>query len=300
MQKWILIADDEPELLDIYEAVLSEFASFKIVLAKDGAEAYSKSRNQQFDLILTDYRMPKLNGVKFIEAIRENELNEKTPIYVITGYADEVFSELKQNRINQNIKVLEKPVAIDTLKQIAFEIQNYEPAVQKNQFTIDVDFLNPYMTAVEITLKDMAHLDLIKAGKPFLLQTDSQIKIDISSNMSILSEHFSGNIIIGFPQNTFLKVASKILGEEQKIIDNNNCDLVSELTNIIFGKAKKNWADNGFAFQKVIPSIVLGEDHKLNINRDTPMIVVPYETSEGIFNAIITVHKYKSLSLSFQ
>lgn len=290
--KWILVADDEPELIQIYIEYFETIEGTRVISAKDGGDAYSKSRMQKFDCIITDYRMPRLNGVQLIGALRENPGNSNCPIYVITGFSDEVEKELQKAKLSHNVTVIQKPLSLNVLKGIVDKL-----VVKKEESappTVDVKFLNPYMKAVELTLKEMASLKEISAGKPFLLSDEQSLKVDISSNLAVISKYFSGNIVIGFPKETFLKVASEVLGEAQSEINKNNCDLVGELTNIIFGKAKTVWNEAGFSVQKAIPSVIEGNNHQIRSSKVIPSIVVPYQSNLGNFSAIISVLKEAS------
>ena len=68
------------------EKLLKLFLS-EVDLALDGAEGLSKFKSKKYDLILTDINMPKMNGIEFIEHIRENEPH--IPIIVISAYGDQ-------------------------------------------------------------------------------------------------------------------------------------------------------------------------------------------------------------------
>lgn len=288
-QKWILAADDEVEILSLYCEQLEPLPGVKLVTARDGAEAYKKSRLQKFDLIITDYRMPKLNGAQLISALRENPLNANTPIYVISGYIEEVKIELEKARLMNKVFLLDKPVSMEKIEEIGNSVSKQNS--DSRPFTVDVKFLNPYMNAIETTLKEMARLEEVTPGKPYLLPEGESLSVDISSNLAVLSEYFSGTLVIGFPRDTFVAAAAEVLGEAQKDINSGNRDLVGELANIIFGKAKVVWNQAGYSVQKAIPSVIDGSGHQLSGSRQVPSIVVPYQTSIGPFSAIITVQK---------
>ncbi len=297
--KYILIADDEEEIITLYEEALSDVKDIKVISARDGAEAYSKSRNQPFDLIITDYRMPKLNGVQFIAALRANPLNSTCPIYIVTGYAQEVFSELKKERLNQNIKVIEKPINIDFIQELATNPEKHaisSPAIILNQtknktknISLDVNFVNPYIDAVSETLRTFARVEFIKNQKPFLFDIQKAITVDISSKLSIESEHFNGFLILGFPEMTFLQTASELLCNSQISINNDNQNVISELNNIIFKKCKDSWDELGFSFTKALPTIETGKNHHLKSTEIMTSIVIPFETNYGSLITLICI-----------
>ena len=57
----ILCVDDEPEILKFLEAVLVP-NGYEVVKAEDGEEALEKLKGERIDLVLSDVRMPKLDG----------------------------------------------------------------------------------------------------------------------------------------------------------------------------------------------------------------------------------------------
>ena len=111
----ILVVDDEPDLIDIISTELETLGNVAIVKATDGMDAYRKAHNQHFDLICTDFRMPKLNGAKMILALREQKFNQNTPVLVISGYPSEAKDECKANGITQRIEYISKPFESELL-----------------------------------------------------------------------------------------------------------------------------------------------------------------------------------------
>jgi two-component system, OmpR family, alkaline phosphatase synthesis response regulator PhoP len=67
--KKILIADDEPDILEIIQYNL-EREGYTVTTAKDGDEALTKAKQLQPDLIILDIMMPKKNGVEVCEILR--------------------------------------------------------------------------------------------------------------------------------------------------------------------------------------------------------------------------------------
>jgi DNA-binding response OmpR family regulator len=115
----ILVAEDEPELLQIYKIVLAN-SGFDVVPTINGqicVDAYRAELSKRtdkshdpFDLVLLDLRMPKKTGT---EAAREIlELSPSQKILMVTAWGGQI------NLTNEQLKkitVLEKPVDIDDL-----------------------------------------------------------------------------------------------------------------------------------------------------------------------------------------
>ena len=110
----ILIIEDDLEIRDILKLQLEQ-AGHQVIEAgngEEGIEMMKKGSNLlQVGLIITDIRMPKINGVEAIDYIQKNA--PSIPIMVVTGYPD---TDLAVNLLQKGVKdYLVKPVEKDTL-----------------------------------------------------------------------------------------------------------------------------------------------------------------------------------------
>ena len=127
----ILIIDDEKEIRDILKMYL-ESAGYKVTEANDGEEAINKMKEGanllQVGLIITDIRMPKVDGVEAIDYIRGNA--PSIPIIVLTGYPDADFGEslLGKGVKEYLIKPVEKSVLLEIVKKILGRAQEFDYA----------------------------------------------------------------------------------------------------------------------------------------------------------------------------
>jgi len=91
MPKPILLIDDDDLVLQSL-GMLLETQGYATERARNGFEAVEKVRTQEFCIIISDMRMPGMNGIELIKKIREinAELRRKpVPEVLITAYADE-------------------------------------------------------------------------------------------------------------------------------------------------------------------------------------------------------------------
>jgi CheY-like chemotaxis protein len=83
----------------------------QIVEASDGAEALELLYAQRFDLVITDFVMPRLNGLKLVDQL--HPLQPRLPIIFITGY----LSAISGKAILDNVaEVIPKPFEPDVLR----------------------------------------------------------------------------------------------------------------------------------------------------------------------------------------
>ena len=113
----ILIVDDDKNVLHLFEVLLTDI--FKhIILVKDGLEGLEYFQKQTFDLIITDYNMPNLDGLRLIQTLRKS--NKTIPIIFMTSSQE---YEVYQKAINLNVThSLTKPINQETIETALNEI----------------------------------------------------------------------------------------------------------------------------------------------------------------------------------
>jgi diguanylate cyclase (GGDEF)-like protein len=83
----ILVVDDDPDIRDILKITLSE-ENYEVLEAGDGVEALKIINSKPLDLVLVDYKMPKLDGRKVCQAVKKDLLLSHLPIIMVTGKGD--------------------------------------------------------------------------------------------------------------------------------------------------------------------------------------------------------------------
>lgn len=79
----ILIIDDEKAIRKTLSEILS-YEGYKLDEASDGEEGIKKFREKNFDVVLCDIKMPKLDGIEFLDKARE--INPDIPVIMISGH----------------------------------------------------------------------------------------------------------------------------------------------------------------------------------------------------------------------
>ena len=110
----------------MFREMIEARLSLDITVATDGLEAYRLSRRLPFDLICTDFRMPRLSGASLVSALREPWQNKRTPVVVISGYAEEAERECRASQITDDIHYLAKPFSHEEAVEIIREILDRE------------------------------------------------------------------------------------------------------------------------------------------------------------------------------
>ncbi len=82
----VLIVDDNPNMSNLLSDMLEVF-DFSSQRAADGEEALSLLNREDFSLLITDLRMPRMTGLELLKAVKDKY--PKLPVVVITGYSTE-------------------------------------------------------------------------------------------------------------------------------------------------------------------------------------------------------------------
>ncbi len=83
----ILIVDDDINMREMLEAALSRYKDYEVKTSKDAVEAISILKKEDFDLIISDYKMPHINGIEFLRWVKRNK-QDRTQFMIMTAYGD--------------------------------------------------------------------------------------------------------------------------------------------------------------------------------------------------------------------
>jgi DNA-binding NtrC family response regulator len=84
MPERILIVDDEPNMLRLLKAIITGKTDYEVATTNNPLEVTKLLQEQEFDLLITDLKMPVLDGMDLIEAVKN--INPSLPIIMITAY----------------------------------------------------------------------------------------------------------------------------------------------------------------------------------------------------------------------
>jgi len=118
--KKVLVVDDEDKIADITEKYL-KMNGFDVTKAIGGEEAIKiLSGNPQFDLMVLDMRMPKVNGMDVMR--KKEELGIKFPVLLLTGSIDaerhlEILKRMGFTAEDILYKPIDLPVLLEKVKQ---------------------------------------------------------------------------------------------------------------------------------------------------------------------------------------
>jgi CheY-like chemotaxis protein len=231
--KDILIIDDDPAIIKLFELVAKKLG-LRIIPAKDGVEGLKKFNQQNFLLVITDLKMPKMDGVEFITKARQAPKFQNFPFIIVSGNLQEFSADVA---LLKNLTILEKPIKRSeiedlfktTLKIFSGEETKAVPFAEVETFLIQ-----------KLQKTSQLMLEIITKDKPTV-----QIMPDPPSDGYIPSNFFiscplivgSNRVSINFNFNFPLAEAMKNAIGDKK--NNNREEILEALKKIVHSLVKK-------------------------------------------------------------
>lgn len=280
-RKSVLVVDDDRVILDLVKDLIEDnFPSITVVQATDGHIAYNKVCVQKFDLLITDYKMPKLSGAKLIENLcMIPKRSRPDNIVIITGNQN----EMKEENIDPSITLVAKPWEeeefLELLKKLLIDKEEVKP--KKKPGTMDTKAINPFIDATLRVLKTTCFTEAEK--EEVYVRKPNESAGDISALVAMNSTKFTGSMAVCFQKECYLSIVGRMLGEEYTELDEEIQDAIGELCNQIFGLTKLELNKVGNDIQPAIPSVVVGDNHTLKHMIPGVCLAVRFKTDVGFF-----------------
>lgn len=164
----LLLAEDEKNLRDSFARVLLLYVD-KVYTASDGEEALALYMQYHPDIVITDVKMPKLNGLDFIKQIRKD--NHNIPIIVTSAYTDKDFllDSIKLSLVDYVVKPIKEEDLTKLLENSAAILLEKSKTVIKINHTSYYDYTNKTFfqddIPIALTQKEVEFLEILLAHK---------------------------------------------------------------------------------------------------------------------------------------
>ncbi|HQR38198.1 MAG TPA: response regulator [Blastocatellia bacterium] len=121
--KTFLVVDDSATIRQLLTLTLRKFnggGQLKIIEATDGREALEKVRMAEYDLVLTDIKMPNMDGLEFLHRVRSELENSSLPIVIIStkGEEEDVARGMALGATAYLTKPVSAPKLLETIGRI--------------------------------------------------------------------------------------------------------------------------------------------------------------------------------------
>lgn len=177
--KKILIADDEKNMRWILAKNLKD-EGFNVIEASDGEDAYNLFIDEEPDMVILDYRMPKVDGMEVLRRIKK--INEKTVVIMITahGSTDAAVEAMKIGAIDY----ISKP----------FDIEELKITINK---ALDIDKLNKEIDILKAEIRENFDRKIIGSSRRMIEIFEVVDKVaDTNATILITGESGTGKELI--------------------------------------------------------------------------------------------------------
>jgi len=150
MNKKILIVDDDDNMRTAVETTLRRMG-IDVTTAENGKEGLDYATNDHFDLIISDMRMPVMDGETMFKMLKSAGVTTKVCFITAYGTVDSAVKLIKEGAFDYILKPF-APEVIEELVNRAFAIEDLIPEVDENRTV----FKSPYMSQIFSIAKDVA------------------------------------------------------------------------------------------------------------------------------------------------
>ena len=270
--KRILIVEDDLELLQLFRSYFTE-PEWSIEVKSDGRSAAKAVVGQHYDVLLIDYQIPIINGVKVAAAAEQSKLNGSTPVFMVAGsFHKSVIEKFKSSNIK---KCYEKPYSIE---KILDDIGKQLSAVssQKKHMEFDADLMNVFLNSVTEVMcfyfnksPMTGELNVRPGGVP----SRGAVSSIIEFNGDQIQGSFAISMCVPLVQE-YLRVI--FIDSDVKSDIDMVRDLVGEICSQVSGKVRCQLMGMGIHVNVSLPSVLSGKSHIVeHMEKENPVFFIP-------------------------
>ncbi|MBT2693511.1 response regulator [Bacillus sp. ISL-55] len=156
----VLIADDEKNIrLGIQAMIKREYPNFETFIASDGQEALDGVLKNKPDIVITDIKMPRMDGIQLIKELQQQE-DINTSIVILSGYDDFTYAKeaIKHKVKDYLLKPVNRTELFKTLNTIIEELENSQKMTYQHMDDYRASQLNYILLNPNIQQADVEDL----------------------------------------------------------------------------------------------------------------------------------------------
>jgi signal transduction histidine kinase len=220
----ILVVDDERDMRDFLFGALTKIGGFSVELAESGEEALRKIEKEKFDLVLTDLKMPKMDGLQLVTEIVNREPEILTVLMTAYGTIDSAVAAMKSGASDYIMKPLNMDELIVCLQKVLEERQRF---VKLRDLAAQLERVN----------QELKKLDEMKSD--FFALASHELKTPLTAVKSAIQLMLAGKTgKINRAQKRFLSMSDVNINRLAKVVN----DLL-DLSRIRFGNIEMKFED---------------------------------------------------------
>jgi len=220
----ILVIDDEIYLKDVYTKFLEKIGA-KITFCDHPQKGWQAIDKDQYDLIITDLKMPIISGDEFISIIRVSSLNAHTPIILCSGHINKmIVTELARE---SKIYFLAKPFESSELFELVKKVISVKHSEVVDNQVLSEKWLKAFSSKLDDLIGDKVQLIDVDRFEPWNFEI-------ISLSFNILHNNESLNTTLMMKLNTFLKIAGKNQGTQYKEVETETLEVWKDFLSEVY------------------------------------------------------------------
>jgi len=245
----VLVVDDSPVDRRLVGGLLEAESDWTVEYAAEGAEALSRAKDSVPDVVVTDLRMPNMDGLELVKAMRIQHPN--VPVILMTAYGSEALAveALRKGAASYVPKSQLAEMLVSTVEEVLARSRG-DPACErlmrhldKPEFAFFVELEN------DVALIDpLVNLVQQTAAREGLCDSTGRLQIGVALREALLNALFHGNLQIGREQ--MRAVREKLLEEKD------------------FSLAKEHQSQSPFQDRRIYVDVKISKDEARIVVRD--------------------------------
>ena len=186
-KKFILIVEDEPDMIQFYVTVLSDI--FDVLIASSGVSALRQvQETENIDIVILDYKLPDMSGIEVLQELKK--IKPSMPVIIVTAFGDEDVA-VKSFRLGARDYIKKPFDCSDLIKRINFYL-SFEPPEEDYRISVPFD---GQITETRLCYNSTSSANIYKIQKAIKYINDNyaaKISLTVVAQKACLSKyHFS-------------------------------------------------------------------------------------------------------------
>jgi len=220
----ILVIDDEVSLQEIYTKFLAKLGA-TVDFYDHPQKAWRAIDKEEYDLIITDLKMPIISGDELVSIVRSSKLNGHTPIILCSGHINKlVITEVARE---SKVYFLNKPFDSNALLDLVKKAVGVKHSETSANQAINEKWIQAFSNQLASLTNDKITISQLDHFEVWNFET-------VGINFYITQETEVLSVALLMKLDTFFKIAGKIQGTHYKEIEAENLDVWQDLLNNIF------------------------------------------------------------------
>lgn len=273
--KKILIIDDEAdfrELMSDYLALRFHHFPIKIDVASDGLQALEMLKVCAYDLMVTDVKMPRMNGHQLLAKIEELAESLR-PRFIVVASGHETF---EHQQPGQQVIFMEKPIELSVLGRFVDAALG-----SSEEREIGPQTLEPFLHSTKEILLQQCQL----AARPVetSVRKNSSDYGTIRSTVALREARMVGQLSLCFEENFCLTMIQRLTGRPVQRVDEDVKHSLARVMQSIYLRANKDIGRLGMSFSAASPTVTLGRRASSHDEADGLYFASRFATESGEF-----------------